>query len=166
MFTLAAIAVGAVSTITPRFPAYYEVKHHTQPADHFNSEDAATFQQRYLFNATWWGGSGSPIIFYTGAEGTGVEAIFSHSGYVLDMARELRAMVVFAEMRFFGSSESGRIQTPSLPAHRRADHRKLRLQSERWAFEPLLGRHALRRGWLLCALARAAGAAQRGAGAR
>lgn len=31
-------------------------------------------------------------------------AIFSHSGYVLSLARELSALVVFAEMRYFGAS--------------------------------------------------------------
>ena len=88
----------------PQFPPYYEVLYHTQPADHFNAEDAATFQQRYLLNSSWWGGPGSPILLYTGAEGTGVTDIFSHSGFVLELARELRAMVCFAEMRFFGVS--------------------------------------------------------------
>ena len=61
-----------------------------------------TFRQRYLVNDTWFGGRSSPILFYCGAEGAGVPSIFEHSGYVLALAKELKALVVFGEMRFFG----------------------------------------------------------------
>jgi len=72
--------------------------------DHFNGENVGTFRQRYLVNDTWFGGRSSPILFYCGAEGAGVPSIFEHSGYVLALAKELKALVVFGEMRFFGDS--------------------------------------------------------------
>lgn len=49
---------------------------------------------RYAFNAS----------LYTGAEGDGIDSIVAHSGYVFELARELSALLVFAEMRFFGES--------------------------------------------------------------
>jgi lysosomal Pro-X carboxypeptidase len=80
------------------------VQHVAQRCDHFNSQNADTFEQRYLVNASWWGGPGAPILLYTGAEGPGIPSVFDHSGYVLELARELSALAVFAEMRFFGTS--------------------------------------------------------------
>jgi hypothetical protein len=77
---------------------------HTHTHTHTHTR-AHTHTSRYLFNDTHWGGKGSPIIFYTGAEGTGVQDIWTHSGWIADtLARELKAMVVFAELRFFGES--------------------------------------------------------------
>ena len=38
------------------------------------------------------------------AEGNGVDSIFTHSGYLLELAQTLKALVVFGEMRFFGMS--------------------------------------------------------------
>ena len=84
----------AIADLPPQFPPYYETRSHSQPVDHFNAINGDRFEQRYLLNATHWGGPGSPILFYTGAEGSGVTAIFSHSGYVLSLAQSLRAMVV------------------------------------------------------------------------
>ena len=98
------IAMCALALLPPQFPPYYETKYHTQPTDHFNALNADSFQQRYLINSTWWGGVSSPLLFYTGAEGSGVDTIFSHSGYLLTLARSLKALVIFAEMRFFGES--------------------------------------------------------------
>lgn len=91
--------------VPPPLPPYYSKATFSQPVDHFNAQlQNDTFDQLYLVNATWWGGEPSPIILYTGAEGNGIEAIFAHSGWVLALGRRLRALVVFAEMRFFGES--------------------------------------------------------------
>ena len=97
-------AAGWTTTWPPQYPSYYKVKYFSQPADHSNSESAARFPERYLENATHWGGPGAPILFYTGAEGSGVDAIFPHSGYVMALAEKLNALVIFAEMRYFGTS--------------------------------------------------------------
>jgi hypothetical protein len=96
--------------LPPQYPASYTVMTIAQPYDHFNylqplPSAGATWAQRYLVNDTFWGGAGSPIVFYTGAEGTGVEAIFNHSGWIVDvLARNLSALFVMAEHRGFGVS--------------------------------------------------------------
>jgi lysosomal Pro-X carboxypeptidase len=87
------LAACCTAALPPQYPNYYTVKTLRQPVDHFNAEDHATFQERYLLNDTWWAGPGAPILFYTGAEGSGVEAIFSHSGYIMDLAQNLSALV-------------------------------------------------------------------------
>ncbi|KAJ1641246.1 peptidase S28 [Pavlovales sp. CCMP2436] len=90
--------------VPPPLPFYYVAASMEQRCDHFNALNADTFQQRYLVNDTFWGGPGAPILLYTGAEGDGIESVFAHSGYVLELARELKALAVFSEMRFFGVS--------------------------------------------------------------
>ncbi len=85
-------------------PARYTVQWHEQRVDHFNAQVNATFSQKYLVNNSWWGGPPAPILFYTGGEGSGVDAIFLHWGPVLALGRCLHALIVFAEMRFFGES--------------------------------------------------------------
>ena len=98
------------------FPAKYAARFATQPVSHFNylqptdpaTNATATFQQLYLVYDAHWAGPPAPIVFYTGAEGTGVEAIWPHSGWVVDtLAQNLSALVIFAEHRFFGLSVPG-----------------------------------------------------------
>ena len=104
MLLLPSLLLGVAGGWPPQYPPWYVVKTFQQRTDHTNSENHATFTERYLENATHWAGPGKPIIIYTGAEGTGVQDIFTHSGYVMELARELSALVIFAEMRFFGAS--------------------------------------------------------------
>ena len=100
----ATLLLTAAAQLPPPYPPYYVTRTFRQRADHFNAEDTSRFSERYLENATHWGGPGSPILLYTGAEGSGVPSIFTHSGYVMEVARSLSALVIFAEMRFFGVS--------------------------------------------------------------
>ena len=96
-----------------QFPRTYELRWFDQPVDHFNllqpvdpqTRRRRTFKQRLLFHNASYGGAGSPVIFYTGAEGSGVDAIWDHSGWIIEqLAANLSALVVFAEHRFFGAS--------------------------------------------------------------
>ena len=94
----------------PQFPRTYQVKFIQQPYDHYNlltlPATGETWPQRYLFNDTYWPGPPFPIIFYCGAEGSGVETIWDHSGWIVDtLARNLSALIVFAEHRYFGVSD-------------------------------------------------------------
>eukprot|EP01052_Picozoa_sp_SAG31_P026545 SAG31_NODE_2414_length_5736_cov_5.853823_1_plen_613_part_00 len=97
-----------------QFPRKFVVENFLQPVDHFNllqpvdpnTHERVTFKQRLLFHNESWGGAGSPVIFYTGAEGNGVDTIWDHSGWIIEeLARNLSALVVFAEHRFFGQSQ-------------------------------------------------------------
>ena len=66
-----------------QFPRTYDVRWFDQPVDHFNllqpvdpqTKQRKTFKQRLLTYNKSYGGPGSPVIFYTGAEGSGVDAI-------------------------------------------------------------------------------------------
>jgi lysosomal Pro-X carboxypeptidase len=107
----------------PQFPSTYEARYFTQPVSHSNylqptdaNNATSTFQQLFLYNDTFWAGPPAPIIFYTGAEGAGVEFIWPHSGWIVDtLARNLSALVVFAEHRFFGQSNPGGLPSGFYP---------------------------------------------------
>lgn len=79
--------------------------HYAQFAEPTVSSTNATVTFQQLLHDKFWSGPPAPIVFYTGAEGAGVRFIWPHSGWVVDaLARNLSALVVFAEHRFFGLS--------------------------------------------------------------
>jgi len=92
------------SVISSAAAAEYKTAWFTQKIDHFNwAKTDASFQQRWLFNDANWDGSG-PILFYTGNEGD-VTLFWSNTGFVTKtLAKELNALVVFAEHRYYGLS--------------------------------------------------------------
>ncbi|KAG8089022.1 hypothetical protein GUJ93_ZPchr0011g28157 [Zizania palustris] len=83
----------------------YETRYFTQRLDHFNAAPASygTFQQRYLVNATFWGGKAAPVFVYAGNEGD-VELFTNNTGFMWDVAPRFRAMLVFIEHRYYGQS--------------------------------------------------------------
>ncbi|XP_071947169.1 dipeptidyl peptidase 2-like [Antedon mediterranea] len=83
----------------------YDTKYYDQTIDHFNfaSYGSQTFKQKYLYNDTYWDRSNGPIFFYTGNEGP-IEGFLQNSGLVYDLAVQSKALIVFAEHRFYGSS--------------------------------------------------------------
>jgi len=74
-----------------------------QTLDHYGFTTEAKFKQKYLVNDTWWDADGGPIFFYAGNEGF-IEAFAENSGFMWDIAPEFRAMLVFAEHRYYGES--------------------------------------------------------------
>ncbi|KAM0835608.1 hypothetical protein ACQ4PT_062829 [Festuca glaucescens] len=97
-------AVTAAGTGVPAM-VQYETRYYTQRLDHFNAALASycTFQQRYLVNATYWGGKTSPIFVYAGNEGN-VELFTNNTGFMWELAPQFRAMLVFIEHRYYGHS--------------------------------------------------------------
>lgn len=91
-------------TPPPPFPAKYETQWLTQPRDHFNFFQAnQTFQQRYLYFADYWLGPPHPIVFVTCVEAGPAPYYWGEYGWVVDtLAKNLSALVVFAEHRGFG----------------------------------------------------------------
>jgi lysosomal Pro-X carboxypeptidase len=88
----------------PPLPVYeYETHYFQQNIDNFNWNTPGTFTQKYLVNTTWWDAPNGPIFFYTGNEAA-IELFAQNSGFVWDIAPAFRAMVVFAEHRYYGSS--------------------------------------------------------------
>ena len=80
-----------------------------QPIDHFGwaqpltTNNASTYRQRYFVNDNWWT-PGSPIFFYFGNEDN-VELYVNHTGLMWESAPEFKAMLVFAEHRYYGESK-------------------------------------------------------------
>lgn len=71
--------------------------------DHFSFHNNQTFEMRYLMADQYWDHDGGPIFIYTGNEDD-IEGFALSAGLLWEWAPEFRALVIFAEHRFFGSS--------------------------------------------------------------
>ncbi|XP_046854459.1 lysosomal Pro-X carboxypeptidase-like [Xenia sp. Carnegie-2017] len=80
----------------------YETKYLNQKLDHFNYDRNETFKQRYLVSDIHWE-KGGPILFYCGNEGD-ITWFCNNTGFMWDIAKEFKAMLVFGEHRFYGKS--------------------------------------------------------------
>jgi len=81
----------------------YSTFWYNQTVDHYGFTTDAKFRQKYLYNDTWWDRTGGPIFFYAGNEGV-IEAFAENSGFMWDIAPEFKAMLIFAEHRYYGES--------------------------------------------------------------
>ncbi|EQC35917.1 hypothetical protein SDRG_06663 [Saprolegnia diclina VS20] len=74
----------------------------TQRLDHFQSTNG-TFAQRYFVCSEFWDQDAGPIFFYAGNEAD-VELYLNYTGLMWESAPSFRALLVFAEHRYFGQS--------------------------------------------------------------
>ncbi|XP_076065811.1 lysosomal Pro-X carboxypeptidase [Oratosquilla oratoria] len=74
-----------------------------QKVDHFSFADSDSFIQRYVVNADSWNKNGGPIFFYAGNEGD-ITLFAENTGFMWEIAAEFKAMLVFAEHRYYGLS--------------------------------------------------------------
>eukprot|EP00253_Pinus_taeda_P010179 PITA_10179 len=81
--------------------------HYMQTLDHFTfkPDGYRTFPQRYLVNNTYWGGpqTKSPIFVCLGAESDIISQL-SDFGIMTEHAANFKALIVFIEHRYYGTS--------------------------------------------------------------
>ncbi|XP_041357305.1 lysosomal Pro-X carboxypeptidase-like [Gigantopelta aegis] len=82
---------------------HYETLFFDQQVDHFGFYNKDTFKHRYLVADQFWNHNGGPIFFYTGNEGD-ITWFCNNTGFMWDIANEFKALLVFAEHRYYGSS--------------------------------------------------------------
>ena len=59
---------------------------------------------RYILDTSNWNQTSGPILFYAGNEG-GIWNFYNNSGFMTEtLAKELQALVVFGEHRYYGES--------------------------------------------------------------
>lgn len=97
------IVVGA----TAAHPSEYPVDEYIFNAvvDHYSFRPTAeaTFPLRYFVNEDHWDGLG-PCFFYAGNEAN-IFQFINNTGFLFDIADEFKALVVFAEHRYYGESK-------------------------------------------------------------
>eukprot|EP00105_Crassostrea_gigas_P020096 XP_011438787.1 PREDICTED: lysosomal Pro-X carboxypeptidase-like [Crassostrea gigas] len=81
----------------------YKTEYLTQKVDHFGFVNQDTYQQRYLIADQYWDPNGGPIFLYTGNEGD-ITLFCNNTGFMWDIAPEFKAMLIFAEHRYYGTS--------------------------------------------------------------
>jgi len=76
------------------------------PIDHFRDlhDPNPKYEMRYLISDKYYNSSYGPILFYAGNEGA-IPVFWNNSGFITEtLAKEMGALVVFAEHRYYGKS--------------------------------------------------------------
>ncbi|KAL1455741.1 hypothetical protein WDU94_009811, partial [Cyamophila willieti] len=87
--------------------------------DQFTYTNNQTFKLKYLYNDKHWDKKNynSPIFFYCGNEGA-VEVFTENTGFLWESAERFKALIIFAEHRYYGESLPFGNQTMDSVEHR------------------------------------------------
>uniref|UniRef100_A0A8C8U9J4 Lysosomal Pro-X carboxypeptidase n=1 Tax=Peromyscus maniculatus bairdii TaxID=230844 RepID=A0A8C8U9J4_PERMB len=100
---LASLNLQIFPTFQPEEANNYSIYYFDQKIDHFGFYNTKTFKQRYLISDKYWKTYDGVILFYTGNEGD-ITWFSNHTGFMWDVAEKLKALLVFAEHRYYGES--------------------------------------------------------------
>lgn len=81
----------------------YDIKTFDMLIDHFSFVETRTFPLRYLINDSYVEKRDSPILIYAGNEAD-IEKFPQNTGFMWRAAKELKALIIFAEHRYYGES--------------------------------------------------------------
>ncbi|XP_048414490.2 uncharacterized protein LOC125465255 [Stegostoma tigrinum] len=94
---------NVMDKITVPEPHFKEM-YFDQLVDHFSfTAHQKLYRQRYLLSDQFWSKSFGPIFLYTGNEGD-IWDFANSSRFVIELASEQQALVIFAEHRYYGKS--------------------------------------------------------------
>jgi len=82
----------------------FDILQYNQTLDHFNRQNDGTFAQRYFVLSAYYKGHGSPVFAYCGGEQGDLYQEWDRYGFVLELAKDVGALVIYMEHRFFGYS--------------------------------------------------------------
>lgn len=97
------LSLSHVEGAPKKNPISFKHYNFTTKIDHFSYRNDDTFQLRYVVGDEHWNRKGGPIFFYAGNEAP-VEAFIYNTGIMWEWAPRFKAMVVFAEHRYYGKS--------------------------------------------------------------
>ncbi|XP_053604159.1 putative serine protease K12H4.7 [Plodia interpunctella] len=75
----------------------------TMPVDHFDPQNADTFQMRFMYNEDYFGGDGYPVFILVGGEWSIAEG-WLRGGNMFQMAVENRGYQFYTEHRYYGQT--------------------------------------------------------------
>lgn len=100
-FSIALLTACTIAFVSADYS--YETRYFETKVDHFGYANNDTYKMRYLYADQYWDNDGGPIFFYTGNEGS-ITTFANNSGLMWDWAPEFRALLIFAEHRYYGKS--------------------------------------------------------------
>ncbi|XGW14131.1 hypothetical protein V3C99_000437 [Haemonchus contortus] len=89
----------------PDIPEEFESGYFTQPVDHFNNKNPATFDQRYFKNEQWAKPDGPIFLMIGGNSPIHPEWVLNENYTYLQWAKKFGATVYLLEHRYYGESD-------------------------------------------------------------